>query len=71
MAEVSRRRQELSMGEGTVIYLDKVDHLPDYYAKIETDLQDGDSVQAAREDLEKTFRTLGESNFVEKPYFEL
>ena len=71
MAEVSRRRQELSMGEGTVIYLDKVDRLPDYYAKIETDLQPGDSVQAAREDLEKTFRTLGESSFVEKPYFEL
>jgi adenylate cyclase class IV len=71
MAEVSRRRQELSMGEGTVIYLDKVDHLPDYYAKIETDLQSGDSVQAAREDLEKTFRTLGESHFVESPYFEL
>ncbi len=71
MAEVSRRRQELSMGEGTVIYLDKVDHLPDYYAKIETDLQDGDSVQAAKEDLEKTFRTLGESNFISEAYFEL
>ena len=71
IAEVSRRRQELSMGEGTVIYLDKVDHLPDYYAKIETNLQEGDSIQTAKEDLEKTFRTLGESNFVEKPYFEL
>lgn len=70
-AEVSRRRRELDMGEGTYIYIDKVDGLPGYYAKIETDLQVTDSVEAAKEDLEKTFRTLGESNFVDKPYSEL
>lgn len=69
--EVSRRRQELKMGEGTTIYLDKIDNLPGYYAKIESDLQTTDSVEAAREDLEKTFRTLGETNFVDKTYFEL
>ena len=71
IAEVSRKRQELNMGEGTTIYLDKVDKLPGYYAKIESDLQATDSVEAARTDLEKTFQTLGESNFVDKPYFEL
>ena len=71
IAEVSRKRQELNMGEGTTIYLDKVDKLPGYYAKIESDLQATDSVEAARNDLEKTFQTLGESNFVDKPYFEL
>lgn len=71
IAEVSRKRQELNMGEGTTIYLDKVDKLPGYYAKIESDLQTTDSVEAARNDLEKTFQTLGESNFVDKPYFEL
>ena len=69
--EVSRRRQDLKMGEGTYIYLDKVDHLPGYYAKIESDLSDKDSVFEAKQDLEKTFRTLGESTFVDKPYFEL
>lgn len=69
--EVSRRRQELIMGEGTMIYLDKVDSLPGYYAKIESELQTTDSVEAAREDLEKTFRTLGETSFVDKAYFEL
>lgn len=69
--EVSRRRQALKMGEGTTIYLDKVDNLPGYYAKIESDLQTTDSVEAAREDLEKTFRTLGESNFVNAPYGEI
>lgn len=70
-AEVSRRRQELKMGEGTYIYLDKVDNQPSYYAKIESDLSAEDSVTAAREDLKKTFETLGESNFVDKSYFEL
>ena len=71
IAEVSRRRQELKMGEGTTIYLDKVDGKSGYYAKIESDLQPGDSVEAARTDLETTFRTLGESTFVDKPYFEI
>ncbi len=69
--EVSRRRQDLKMGEGNYIYLDKVDGTPGYYAKIESDLSDKDSVFEAKQDLEKTFKTLGESNFVDKPYFEL
>ena len=69
--EVSRRRQDLKMGEGTNIYLDKVDGMQGYYAKIESDLQSTDSVESAKDDLEKTFRTLGESTFVDKPYFEL
>ena len=69
--EVSRRRQSLKMGEGTFIYLDKIDNLPGYYAKIESDLTDKDSVVEAKEDLKKTFETLGESNFVESTYFEL
>ena len=70
-AEVSRRRKELNMGEGTMIYLDKIDDKPGYYAKIESDLQPTDSVKAAKTDLEKTFKTLGETNFVNTPYFEL
>ncbi len=69
--EVSRRRQKLIMGEGTEIYLDRIDNLPGYYAKIESVLQSGDSVQAAKNDLEKTFQTLGESHFVNNPYFEI
>lgn len=71
VAEISRRRRELSMGEGNTIYLDNIDDLSGDYAKIESDLQPGDSVQAAREDLEKTFRALGESNFVPETYFEI
>lgn len=69
--EVSRRRQELNMGEGSYIYLDKIDGKNGYYAKIESNLENGDSVSEAKEDLEKTFETLGESNFVDNAYFEL
>ena len=69
--EVSRRRQALKMGEGTYIYLDKIDGKNGYYAKIESNLAAEDSVAAAKEDLKKTFETLGESNFVEAAYFEL
>ena len=71
LAEISRRRQNLHMGEGTVIYLDKVENLPGYYAKIESEISPNDSVIEAKQDLEKTFQTLGESNFVTEPYGEI
>ena len=70
-AEVSRRRQYLSMGEGVFIYLDKIDNLPGYYAKIEANLTPEDYVAEAKNDLKSTFRTLGETNFIESPYYEL
>lgn len=69
--EISRRRQTLKMGEGTYIHLDKIDTLSGYYAKIESDLDEKDSITEARQDLQKTFETLGETSFVDKPYFEL
>ncbi len=69
--EVSRRRKELDMGGGTFIYIDKVENTQGYYAKIESDLVPNDSVIAAKEDLRKTFATLGESNFINSTYFEL
>ena len=71
IAEISRRRQELSTGEGTKIYLDKVDGRSGYYAKIESDLQATDSVDVAKEDLKKTFKTLGETDIINLPYFEI
>ena len=69
--EVSRRRQTLTMGEGTKIHLDKIDTLSGFYAKIESEINPDDSVLEAKTDLEKTFRTLGESNFIKDAYFEL
>ncbi len=71
-AEVSRRRQELTMGEGTKIFLDEIDNRQgESYAKIESELVSTDSVISAREDLRKTFATLGETDIVESSYFEL
>ncbi len=71
-AEVSRRRQELMMGPGTKIYLDEIDGRPgESYAKIESDLTTTDSILEAKEDLKKTFSTLGEETIVENAYFEL
>ena len=71
-AEISRRRQELMMGPGTKIYLDEIDGRPgESYAKIESDLTADDSIIEAKEDLRKTFATLGEINIIESTYFEL
>ena len=67
--EVSRRREELDMGEGTMIYLDEIDS--GAYAKIETPLLDNDSTIEAKNDLKKTFETLGEKDIIELPYAEL
>lgn len=70
-AEVSRRRQDIKMGEGNFIYIDKVDGKSGFYAKIESELTPDDSTVVARQDLEKTFETLGETNFINSTYFEL
>ena len=69
--EVSRRRQTLDMGDGVIIHLDEIDGKNQTYAKIETILSPDDSVEAAKADLDKTFKVLGESDFVEMPYSEL
>lgn len=70
--EVSRRRQELDMGDNTFIYLDHIDGADaSVYAKIESMLHDGESFIEAREDLRKTFATFGEVDLVEMPYSEL
>ncbi len=72
VGEVSRRRRELEMGEGNKIYLDEIDGREnEHYAKIESVLVEGDSVAEAMTDLRKTFRMLGETDFVESSYFEL
>ena len=71
IAEVSRRREILDMGGETYIYLDKIDNLAGFYAKIESKLSEKDTVSEAKDDLRKTFMTLGEREFIESTYFEL
>lgn len=71
-AEYSRRRQELNMGDTIKIYIDKIDGLSGYYAKIESDLADGDNPETAREDLIETFKVLEVRHKpVDKTYGEL
>ena len=70
--EVSRRRQEISMGENTVIYLDEIDGRPDeHYVKLETVLTDDSSVEQVKNNLANTLRDLGETDAINKPYFEI
>lgn len=71
IGEVSRRRQELTTEKGTKIYLDEIDGLTDHYAKIEAELKDGISVEELRSDLEKTFKSLGETEIIDQSYVEL
>lgn len=71
--EVARGRRELVMGENVKIYLDQVEKLPGYYAKIESGLADGEDAGEVREDLVKTFEVLGQrrENIVAETYGEM
>ncbi len=70
--EVSRRRQEISMGDNTVIYLDEIDNRPgEHYIKIESILAQDASVDEVKNNLAKTLGDLGETNEISQPYFEL
>lgn len=71
VAEISRRRQEVKMGEGTTMYLDKIEGLPSYYAKIEAELAERDSAEALMNEVLKTFESLNESNVTPNTYTEL
>ena len=70
-SEISLRRQALNMGGDTFIYLDKVDGKNGYFAKIESTVDTNESVVEAKNDLKKTFETLGETNFIDTAYFEM
>ena len=71
VAEISRRRQEIRMGEGTVLYLDKIEGVQNYYAKIEADLGEKDSTEQLRNEVLKTFESLNEKNEVPETYTEI
>lgn len=69
--EVSLKRQELKMGQGMEIYLDRVEGLNGYFAKMETVLEEGESPEEVRGDLVKTFQVLGQTSLVEKSYIDM
>ncbi len=69
--EVSRRRQELKMSDNTSLYLDNIDGSEDYFAKIETNLIEGDSIEEVKVDLIRTLAALGEKNIIETSYSDI
>ena len=58
--EVSSRRQELVLGKGTKMFMDKVDGVAGYFAKIETELGDNDKVEDVRKEIISTFEQFGQ-----------
>ena len=56
--EVSRRREELRMGQSVNVYIDKIDGIPGYYGRIESDLSDGEDPKQAYDDILETFKVL-------------
>lgn len=70
-AEVSRRRQEIKMSDDVILYLDKVEGLGGYYAKIEAEVKDKESVAGLRSEIIKTFESLDQKNEVIQTYSEL
>ena len=57
-ADISRRREELQMGESVKLYIDNIDGLDGYYLKIESVLSEKEDPVAARQDLIDTFGVL-------------
>ena len=71
IAEVSRRREDLNLGEKTILHLDDIDGRDETYIKIEAELKPDDSVESVTEDLKSTLASFGVQDLVNKPYFEL
>lgn len=70
--EVSSRRQELALGKGTKLFMDKVDGVAGYYAKIEAEIGDDDKVEEVRREIISTFEQFGQdvSTIIEDTYSE-
>ena len=72
-AEVPRRRADVRINERTVVYLDRIDTLNEDFVKVEVELDDGESVQLAQQELESLLNNFGlrEMNRVKETYAEL
>lgn len=70
--EVSSRRQELALGKGTKLFMDKVDGVAGYYAKIEAEIGDDDKAEEVRREIISTFEQFGQdvSTIIEDTYSE-
>ena len=57
-SDISRRREELQMGNMVKLYIDNIDGLDGYYLKIETIIGENEDPGEARQDLIETFNVL-------------
>lgn len=71
MAEMSRQRRALWIEEKTVMYLDKVEGLDDYYLKLEAEVGENDAVEAVWQDLLSLLAMMGQESFTMQTYAEL
>ncbi len=70
--EVTRRREELEMGETIKVYIDRIDTLDGSFVKIESDLDDSDDTEESYKDLLETLKVLGVRNdIIPQTYGEL
>jgi len=70
--EVSRRRQEVSLGNNTILYLDEIDGTNGgQFVKMEAVVGEEDTVEVVKNNLAKTLKDLGENDTINKAYFEL
>ena len=71
--QVARERQELVMGEGVKVYLDKVEGLPGYFAKFESNIANDAEAKEAKNDLIETFEVLkvDRKNIVDSSFGEI
>ena len=70
-AEVSRKRQELKLKDGSLVFLDKIEGLSSSFAKLEVPLSKDQIVSIARTSAANFFHDLEEKSFVEETYAEL
>ena len=69
--EVSKRRQETKLREGKMLFLDKIEGVAGFFAKIEMVVPEGAKIETTKEEILETFNSLKEGGFIEKTYAEI
>ncbi|MBQ6396178.1 hypothetical protein IJH89_01170, partial [Candidatus Saccharibacteria bacterium] len=70
-SEVSRKRQEARTSGGERLFLDNIDNNVGNYAKLETEIREGEKTEEARKRLLEIFSRLREENFIYQSYAEM
>ena len=58
-AEVPRRRQDVRINDKTMVFMDRIDTINEDFVKIEVELEDGESVQLAQQELQSLLTNFG------------